>query len=60
MTLTEEQEELCTYWAQTIGSDWETKPNYRANFTQLMNSKFNFEFDLDKCDFQPIRNHLES
>lgn len=28
------QEEMATYWAQTLGSDWEHKPTYRENFSK--------------------------
>lgn len=56
--LTEEQEELCTYWCQTIGTPWEEKEIYRKNFQTLMQTKFE-EFELGKCDFTLIRQYLE-
>jgi DNA topoisomerase-1 len=56
--LTEEQEELCTYWSQTIGTPWQEKERYRTNFETLMNSKFP-NFELDKADFTLIRAHLD-
>ena len=32
ISLNKDEEELATYWSQTIGSEWEQKPIYRANF----------------------------
>lgn len=58
ITLNEEQEELCTYWAQSIGSPYENKEIYRKNFESLMQTKFP-GFELDKADFTKIKEHLE-
>ncbi|CAD8212782.1 unnamed protein product [Paramecium pentaurelia] len=58
ITLTEEQEELCTYWAQSIGSPYEFKEIYRKNFESLMQTKFE-GFQLDNADFTKIKEYLE-
>jgi len=50
------QEELAFYWSQGIGSEWETKPEYRLNFSHIFASALGDKkyLALDKFDFSPI------
>ncbi|EAS05059.2 DNA topoisomerase I (macronuclear) [Tetrahymena thermophila SB210] len=56
------QEEMATYWSQTLGTDWEHKPKYRENFSKQFLDTFGKDkgkYDFDKFDFTPIKIHLE-
>ena len=34
------QEEMITYWCQTIGTEWEAKQIYRNNFSKMFKESF--------------------
>ena len=53
---------MATYWAQTLGSDWEHKPTYRSNFSKQFLGTFGAaksKYEFDKFDFSAIKIHLE-
>lgn len=57
------QEEICTYWAQSLGTDWEHKDYYRDNFIEMfmksINDKNPQPLKFENIDFTPICNYLE-
>ena len=53
--LTAQQEEMASYWAQTIGTDWETKPQYIQNFSKMFLDTFQDNRVFSKFDFTPIK-----
>jgi len=62
--LTAFQEELATYWAQTIGSEWEKNAKYLSNFLFEFQKAFSpVQWrglrDFKLWDFSPLRQHLE-
>lgn len=63
IALNTKEEELATYWSQTIGSEWEQKANYRSNFSgiflQLLRKRHPEIQSFDDLDFGPIVKHLE-
>lgn len=64
--LTDEQEELATYFSQYLETDHYQKPQFRKNFfsefLKVLNPKKKKEKhmikDFDKCDFTPIHKYL--
>eukprot|EP01016_Furgasonia_blochmanni_P001395 TRINITY_DN1052_c0_g1_i15.p1 TRINITY_DN1052_c0_g1~~TRINITY_DN1052_c0_g1_i15.p1 ORF type:complete len:515 (-),score=151.01 TRINITY_DN1052_c0_g1_i15:746-2290(-) len=59
INLTTKQEELATYWSQTVGSDWEKRDIYRKNFEEEFKKALKDKNKkLDDFDFTPIVNHL--
>ncbi|EGR32433.1 hypothetical protein IMG5_083110 [Ichthyophthirius multifiliis] len=59
--LTLYQEEMATYWSQTLGTDWENKPCYRDNFSKQFLTTFSEKnMDFNKFNFWPIKEHLEA
>jgi DNA topoisomerase-1 len=61
--LSAEQEEVATWWAAVIGSEWEHKEIFRKNFEQNFLKLFPHESgvkSLDKCDVKKIAEHLEA
>jgi DNA topoisomerase-1 len=67
--LDEYQEEIATYWAQGIGTEWHTKTFYRENFQRLFLSSFDpthplivakQTLDFELFDFTPLVKHIES
>ena len=64
VSLNRYQEEMATYWAQTLGTDWEQKndaykKNFRENFLKTFDKNSEYK-DFDKFDFMPIRQHLDA
>ena len=65
ISLNPKEEELATYWSQTIGSEWETKKIYRTNFSKSfleLLQKSHPQMQIKKfedLDFGPIVKHLE-
>ena len=63
VALNKEEEELATYWSQTIGTEWERKPIYRTNFSKnflkLLGKTHPEIKHFDELDFAPIVNYLE-
>ena len=60
--LTSEQEEVCSWWASILGSEWETKEIFRKNFEKNFLNLFGPDHivkSLDKCDMKKIAEHLE-
>jgi DNA topoisomerase-1 len=60
--LSSEQEEVATWWAAVIGSEWEHKEIFRKNFEQNFLKLFSPDSgvkSLDKCDMKKIAEHLE-
>ena len=54
------QEEMATYWSQTIGTEWETKKTYRDNFSEEFCKTFKDEKkNFEKFDFNSIVKYLE-
>ena len=61
------QEEIATYWVQTLGTEWETKKYYRDNFIRLFTESFeqmdvfkeDGEISFEHFDFTDIKNVLE-
>jgi DNA topoisomerase-1 len=69
VSLTPAQEEMATYWAQTIGTDWETKPFYLKNFSEAWLASFGAEgpvgtamppAKLEDFDFSLIKEHVKA
>ena len=62
IALNKPEEELATYWSQTIGSEWERKPIYRTNFSmtfmELLNKSHPEIKNFDDLDFDPIVKYL--
>jgi len=64
LILSESSEELATYWASCIGSDYEFKDLFRKNFwdswTPTMTDEERDKIEsLDNCDFSLIRARIE-
>ena len=63
LQLTTEQEEVATFWVQTIGTDWEKKKTYRNNFletfTKLLGEQYYKKEDikLEDFDFTSLHKH---
>lgn len=64
-TLDAHQEEIATYWAQTLGSEWENKPFYVKNFSKMFiesfeneNEKIKEHLNFKDFDFSPIKEYL--
>jgi DNA topoisomerase-1 len=59
--LNPEQEEVASWWAAVVGTDWETKPimrkNFEVEFLRVLGSDHPVK-SLDKCDFSNIVNRL--
>lgn len=54
------QEEICTYWAQSIGTDWETKDFYKNNFKQMfMETLKDDTKKFSSFDFSRLQAYLE-
>jgi len=57
VVLTPELEEIATWWAGVVGTDWEQKPHFRQNFERNFLEKLGKEHtikSLDKCNFSQI------
>jgi DNA topoisomerase-1 len=57
LKLTPLQEELVFYWCQSLGTDWETKEEYRNNFAKVLAASLGGDAKYEKIemfDFQPI------
>ena len=63
IALSIKEEELATYWSQTVGTEWERKPAYRQNFSknflELVKKSYPEIKNFDDLDFGPIVKHLE-
>ena len=60
--LTQEQEEVASWWSAIVGTEWEHKEIFRKNFEQNFLKLFPGDHlikSLDKCDFKRIVEHLE-
>ena len=52
-----EHEEIATWWAGVVGTEWETKPHFRQNFERNFIERLGKDHiiqSLDKCDFSRI------
>jgi len=61
ITLNRNQEEMAYYWAQSLGSDWETKEHYRNNFAKIFCGSFDRRLGytkLENFDFSSIVNYI--
>jgi DNA topoisomerase-1 len=59
--LTPEQEEMATYWSQTMGTEWESREIYRKNFFKEFCGLFEKSqgyTDPKLFDFSPIHQYL--
>lgn len=57
LKLTPLQEELAFYWCQVLGTDWETKEEFRHNFGKVLASTMGGAAKYEKTemyDFEPI------
>ncbi|EDO06695.1 Eukaryotic DNA topoisomerase I catalytic core family protein [Babesia bovis T2Bo] len=66
ITLTPDLEEVATFWAQSIGTNYEESEIYRRNFWNTFTSMFpkghvirKSKATLKDCDFSEIRAHLD-
>lgn len=60
--LTLQQEELATFFAQSLGTEWETNKRYVSNFSNQFLATFGSsksKYDFAKFDFTPIKTYLE-
>ena len=46
---------MASYWSQTIGTDWEQKPQYVNNFKKMFLDTFKEKLTFEKFDFMPIK-----
>lgn len=62
MELNSFQEEIATYWSQSLGTDWESNQRYRTNFEELFLKSFPKsagKIKFEDIDFTPIVDHLQ-
>lgn len=62
IVLTQEQEEVASWWAAVVGTEWETKEIFRKNFEQNFLKLFPGDSpvkSLDKCEMKKIAEFLE-
>jgi len=63
IALNNQEEELATYWSQTIGTEWENKSIYRTNFStnflHLLSKSHPEIKHFDDLDFAPVVKYLE-
>ena len=63
VVLPPQEEEVATWWASVVDTEWETKEifrkNFEKNFLDLLGKNHTIK-DLDNCDFSQIKAHLET
>mmetsp|Transcript_6034 Transcript_6034/g.8920 ORF Transcript_6034/g.8920 Transcript_6034/m.8920 type:complete len:137 (+) Transcript_6034:5-415(+) len=63
VVLSAQEEEVATWWASVVDTEWETKEifrkNFEKNFLDLLGKNHTIK-DLDNCDFSQIKVHLET
>ncbi|CEM35573.1 unnamed protein product [Vitrella brassicaformis CCMP3155] len=63
MALPPDAEEVANFWAQQLDGDRVGKEKFRTNFWKAFKSKLPKDHpikSIDKCDFRPIKQHLDA